>query len=145
MDTEITKPDLSGLTDSFIITNPTLRRMHEEADGIQAYLDNKADLDNYALLPYRLNDLDAYFARVSDMQVRAKAMKEYAKIQFLTCNETKLSNMTATASNRLLSSFLYEFTVTEDRLDALCGALSGACRNLVTQISYIKKTMELGG
>jgi len=140
---ELVRQNLESITDEFKITNPTLQGMHREADNIQAFVANKANLDDAPSLPYRLNEMDAYLARVSDMQIRAKAMKEYAKTTFLIENEDKLAKMTATNSNRIISTYLYEFTITSERLDSLYDLLSLSCRNLITQISYIKKQMEM--
>lgn len=96
-----------------------------------------------ASLTVRLNEMDVWMARLTDMQIRAKAMKEYAKTLMLKNNEEALSKMTATNSNRIVSTYLYEFTVTVDRLDMLYSTLSTMSRNLVTQISYIKQQMQM--
>ena len=140
---DIINQNLNEITDEFVISNPVLLAMHKEANQIQDYLSHKADIDNPASLTYRLNDLDAYLARVSDMQIRAKAMKEYAKTTFLLNNEDKLSKMTATNSNRMIATYLYEFSITAERLEALYSLLSSSCKNLITQISFIKQQMQM--
>ena len=137
--------DLSQIDGTYVITNPTLRNMHAEADAVQTFLEREVDINDIAMLPYRLNQMDAYLHRLSDMQSRAKAMKEYAKMTYMAQNEKALSKMTATNSNRIISAALYEFTVTADRMDALYTSLTHACKNISIQLSWIKKTMELGG
>lgn len=146
METENLKNvDMSGIDGRFLITNPTLAQMHSEADLIQEYLEQEVDINDVGLLPYRLSQLDAYLHRMSDMQTRAKAMKEYAKMSYISQNEKALNKMTATNSNRIITAALYEFTVTADRMDAMYSSLTHACRNLSIQLSWIKKTMEFGG
>lgn len=140
---EIIKKDLDGITDQFVITNPVLQAMHKEADNIQAFMVQGANIDDPASLTYRLNEMDAYLARVSDIQIRSKAMKEYARVTFLQDNEDKLAKMTATNSNRLISTHLYEFTITTERLEALYSLISQSCKNIITQISFIKQQMQM--
>lgn len=137
--------DLSEIDCQYHSANPVLARMHQEADIIQKYLEEDVDISDPALLPPRLAKLDAYLHRMSDMQARAKAMKEYARMTYLSQNERALSKMTATNSNRIINSALHEFTVAADRLDALHSSLTHACRNISIQLSWIKKTMDLGG
>lgn len=142
---DIVSVNLSEIDDRYLVSNPTLQKMHQEADAIQSYLEQNVDLNDINMLPYRLARLDAYLHRLSDMQSRAKAMKEYAKMSFLSQNEQAITKMTATNSNRLLASVLCEFTVTADRIDAMHNSVSQACKNISIQISWIKKTMEFGG
>lgn len=141
----VTNVDLSSIDGAYVISNPALRKMHAEADVVQSFLEREVDINDVGMLPYRLNQLDAYLHRMSDLQSRANAMKEYAKMTYMAQNEKALSKMTATNSNRIISAALYEFTVTADRLDTLYSSLTHACRNLSIQLSWIKKTMELGG
>ena len=140
---EINFPEATAIDDRFNITNPTLAQYHREADQITAFLNVRADLMDPASLTVRLNEMDVWMARLTDMQIRAKAMKEYAKTLMLRNNEEALSKMTATNSNRIVSTYLYEFTVTVDRLEMLYSTLSTMSRNLVTQISYIKQQMQM--
>ena len=119
--------------------------MHQEADFIQAYLEQNVDINDIGTLPYRLNMLDAYLHRVSDMNIRAKAMKEYAKMTYMAQNEKALSKMTATNSNRIIGSAIHEFTVTSERMENLYGSLTHAFKNISIQLNWIKKTMELVG
>ena len=142
---DIVSVNLSEIDDRYFVSNPTLQKMHQEADAIQSYLEQNVDLNDINMLPYRLAQLDAYLHRLSDMQSRANAMKEYAKMSFLSQNEQAIAKMTATNSNRLLASVLCEFTVTADRIDAMHHSVSQACKNISIQISWIKKTMEFGG
>ena len=140
---EINSPEAAAIDDRFNISNPTLAQYHKEADTITAFLNVRADLMDPASLTVRLNEMDVWMARLTDMQIRAKAMKEYAKTLMLRNNEEALSKMTATNSNRIVSTYLYEFTVTVDRLEMLYSTLSTMSRNLVTQISYIKQQMQM--
>lgn len=142
---KIKEVDLSGIDDRFLIRNPTLIKMHQEATAIQNFLEQDVDINDVAMLPYRLSQLDAYLHRMSDMQTRAKAMKEYAKMTYISQNEEPLSKMTATNSNRVISAALYEFTVTADRMDSMYSSLTQACKNISIQLSWIKKTMDFGG
>ena len=137
--------DLNEIDSQYRATNPVLMKMHQEADVIQSYLEEHVDITNVAILPSRLARLDGYLHRMSDMLARAKALKEYAKMTYLSPNEKALSKMTATNSNRIISAAQHEFTVAADRLDALHGSLTHACRNISIQLSWIKKTMDLGG
>lgn len=142
---KIKEVDLSGIDDRFLICNPTLIKMHQEATAIQNFLEQDVDINDVTTLPYRLSQLDAYLHRMSDMQTRAKAMKEYAKMTYISQNEEALSKMTATNSNRVISAALYEFTVTADRMDSIYSSLTQACKNISIQLSWIKKTMDFGG
>lgn len=137
--------DLTGIDCDYRSADPILARMHQEADLIQKYLEEDVDISDAAALPPRLAKLDGYLHRMSDMQARAKAMKEYARMTYLSQNERALSQMTATNSNRIINAALHEFTVAADRLDALHSSLTHACRNISIQLSWIKKTMDLGG
>ena len=134
----------SEITDEFIIENPYLRKMHAEADGIQSFLDVRINLDDPSSLTNRLGEMDAYMARLTDMMSRSKAMKEFARTKFYNEHEEKLSKMTATNSNRIISSYLYEYTVTYDRLSAEYTTLCKLSDNLRTQISFIKEQMRAG-
>lgn len=138
-----TIPDAAAIDGNFNIKNPTLRAYHSEADTITEFLKLEANLMDPPALTYRLNDMDAWLARLTDMQIRAKAMREYAKSLFLQQNEEALSKMTATNSNRILTTYLYEFTVTVERLDTLYNTLTTMSRNLVTQISFVKQQMQM--
>lgn len=128
----------------FETTNPLLAGLHREADAIQSYMDRPATLQDPASLTYRLNDMDVYMARLSDMLIRAKALRDRAQNSFLEANEDKLSKMKATASNRLINAYLYEYKIAYDRLETMYHTLEVLARNLVTQISYIKEQMRNG-
>lgn len=140
---EIKLPESATIDGRFVIANPTLAEYHREADRITEFLKVEANLMDPAALTYRLNEMDVWMARLTDMHIRAKAMKEYAKIMLLKTNEEALAKMTATNSNRIVATYLYEFTVTVDRLETLYQTLSTMSRNLVTQISYIKQQMQM--
>lgn len=124
------------------INNPVLAKLNSEADGIQAFLGTHANLQDPASLTYRLGDLDVYLARLGEMLVYSKALKERAQNKFMTDNEDRLSKLTATVSNRLINSFLYEYKITTERLDTMYHVCEHLSRDLVTQISYVKKQME---
>ena len=145
MENNLTNVDLSHIDGDFIVSNPTLKKMNLEADAIQKYLEQKVDINDIGSLPYRLNILDSYLHRVSDMNTRAKAMKDYAKMTYVSQNEKALSKMTATNSNRIISAAIHEFTVTSERMENLYNSLTHACKNISIQLSWIKKAMELGG
>lgn len=140
---EIQFPEAASINDRFDMLNPTLAAYHKEADRITEFLKVEANLTDPAALTYRLNDMDVWMARLTDMQIRAKAMKEYARTILLKTNGETLAKMTATNSNRIVTTYLYEFTITVDRLDTLYQTLSTMSRNLVTQISFIKQQMQL--
>ena len=125
--------------------NPYLAAMHSEADNIQAYINLPADLEDPAALTYRLKNLDVYRARLGDMMIRAKAMKERARNAFISENEDLLNKLTATVSNRKIDIHLQDYTALYNRLDTMYGTLEHVTRDLVTQISYIKKQMETFG
>lgn len=130
------------INEAFKVENPSLQALHAEADEIQAYMDKPAYLEDPASLTYRLNDLDTYMARLTDMMIRAKAMKERAKNKYLAENEDKLNKLTATVSNRLIDAHLFEYNMTYNRLDSIYHTLEHLTRDLVTQISYIKQQMQ---
>lgn len=132
---------METITDRFEISNPYLQRMHAEADNIQSYINETAHLEDPTSLTIRLNVLDAYMARLSDMLVRAKAMKEKAQNLYLKKNEEQISKMSATASNRQINAHLYEYTTTYNRIDTMYHTVEHLSKDLVTQISYIKQQM----
>jgi len=136
---------LDTVTDELKTGNPYLSRLLQEAERIQGFLEEKADLNDAGALSVRLNEMDALMARASEMQVRAKAMREHARNSLTQANEGVLSKMSATNSARLLNCYLEDYLMTADRMDALYSTLSQSCRNLITQISLIKKQMELQG
>lgn len=131
----------SVINDSFEVTNPYLQRMHAEADGIQAFLAQSARLEDPTSLTERLNAMDVYMARLSDMMVRAKAMKEKAQNHYVAENGDRINKLTATVSNRMINAYLYEYAMTYTRLDTMYHTLEHLSRNLVSQISYIKQQM----
>ncbi len=128
----------------FKTTNPELQKLHKEADDIQSFMGIPARIDDPASLTYRLKDLDVYMARLSDMMIRAKTMKERAQYEYITANEDKLNKLAATVSNRMISSFLFEYTMTYSRLETMYRTMEHISRNLVSQISYIKQMMIAG-
>lgn len=128
----------------FDVQNPVLKHMHREADTIQDYMGRPAALQDPASLTYRLADLDVYMARLGDMMIRAKALKERAQNRYVAENEDKLNKLTATVSNRMIAAHLEEYTTTYTRLDAMYHTIEHLTRDLVTQISYIKQQMQTG-
>lgn len=120
--------------------------MHHEADIIQTYLNQPENLDDPVSLTYRLRDLSAYLARLSDMMVQAKTLRDREKFRYIQENEDVLSKLTATISNRQIDAHLLEYNAAFNRLETMYHTTEVLGRNLVTQISYIKKQMEnLGG
>jgi len=126
----------------FTATNPVIESMHREADKVQDFMNQASNLQDPASLTYRLADMDVYFARLTDMYIQAKAMKENAQNSFLIENEDRLNKMTATASTRLINAHLSEYKSLYDRLDSMCHLCEHLSRTLVTQISYIKQQMN---
>lgn len=126
----------------FQTENPAVAAAHREADAIQEYMGRPATLEDPAALTYRLRDLDAYMARLSDMLIRAKATREWEKHKFLSENADKLNKMTATVSNRLIDQHLLDLTALYNRLDSMYHTMEHLTRDLVTQISYIKQQMQ---
>ncbi len=124
---------------------PVLAAMHREADGIQSYMDIPIDLQDPASLTERLKYIDVYMARLTDLMIRAKAIKEREKNKFISDNEDKINKLTATVSNRMIDAHLYEYAVAYTRLDAMYHTLEHLSRDLVTQISYIKQQMSSFG
>lgn len=135
--------DLSNITNIPQIKNATLARLCAEADTIQAFLSTPASLEDPSSLTHRLNTMDAYLARLSDMLTLAKSLKEYATGVFLSENEDRLSKLTATISNRMIKTALYEFNITADRLDTMYSTADHLARDLQTQVSYIKQQMTM--
>lgn len=127
----------------FATQNPFLAAMHREADGIQAFMDKPIVLEDPASLTYRLKDLDVYMARLSDMMIRAKALKEREQNKYIAENEDKLNKLTATVSNRMINAHLFEYAAAYSRLDAMYHTIEHLSRDLVTQISYIKQQMAM--
>lgn len=119
-----------------------LSTMHREADAIQTYLNQPENLDDPVSLTYRLRDLSAYLARLSDMMVRAKTLRDREKFRYIQENEDVLSKLTATISNRQIDAHLLEYNAAYNRLETMYHTTEVLGRNLVTQISYIKKQME---
>lgn len=140
---EVRTRNLTAIDGTITFTNPTLASMHMEADLIQSFIAEPANLMDPAALTERLNEGDVWMARLTDILIKAKGMKEYARSVFLRDNEDRLAKMTATNSNRLISTYLFEFNVTADRLEQLYQTLTVICRDLVTQISFVKKQMEM--
>lgn len=137
--------DNNEILSAFNAENPFIAGLHREADTIQSFMDIPANLQDPASLTYRLRDLDAYMSRLTDMMIRSKAMKERAKNNFITENEERINKMTATVSNRLIDAQLLEYTTLYNRLDSMYHTIEHLTRDLVTQISYIKKQIEQFG
>lgn len=137
--------DNNNNTNIFASANPIINALHNEADQIQAYMCIPANLMDPAGLTYRLNDLDVYMARLSDMLIRAKTMKDAAKFAYINENEDKLNKLSATVSNRQIDAYLADYTTLYNRLDTMYHTMEHLTRDLVTQISYIKKQMETMG
>ena len=139
----LTIPDITQIDSKITITNPTLAQLNQEADEIQRFMRTTTGITDGNILAYRLNQMDMYLARLSEMSITAKAMKKHAEKIFKDANSQQLAEMTATNANRELSSFLYEFTQTADRLETMYGTLNKMSSDLVTQISYLKSIMQI--
>ena len=135
---------IETLTDDYKITNPYLQRMHQEADAILDFMKVEASLQDPTSLTYRLNQMDAYLARLTGILSKAKAMREYAKSRISKDNATELLNMKKTVSDRIISAYLCELTVTCDRLETLYNTLCRQSNDLQSQISYIRNQMRCG-
>lgn len=131
------------LEDVYESSHPSLAALHTEATKIQAVIELPVDLDNPGDLTERLKVLDVYLARLGDMKVRAKALKEREKNLYLEEHEAEFAKMTATASNRKISAFLHDFTVAADRLETMYDTVSKISKSIVTQISFIKQQMQM--
>ena len=125
--------------------NPYIASLHQEADAIQYYMGLPAALEDPAALTVRLKELDVYMARLSEMMIRSKAMRERARNAFIEENEDLLNKLSATVSNRKIDSYLQDYTTLYNRLDAMYHTIEHLTRDLVTQISYIKKQIEYFG
>lgn len=136
-------PRTVPFVDDFSIADPYLRRFHNEADRIQAVIEVPIDLDNPSTLTERLRVLDVYLARLGDMRVRAKTLREVARNRYMEKNADDLAKMTATVSNRVISAYLTEYTMTSERLDTMYDTVSKLAKDLVTQISFIKAQMQI--
>ena len=121
--------------------DPAIVNMHMEADAIQAYMEQPLTLEDPATLTNRLKYLDVYMARLSDMMIRAKTMKEKAGNDYWNHNEAELTKLTATIQNRKINAFLQEHNALYNRLDTMYNTMEHLTRDLVTQISYIKAQM----
>lgn len=135
----------NSINTAFLTDIPFLAQLHEEADGIQRVMGAALNLSDPASLTYRLAELDAYMARLSDMMIRAKTAREKEKYRYIAENEDILDKLTATVSNRRIEAYLQEYTAAYNRLDAMYHTIEHLTRDLVTQISWIKKQMESFG
>lgn len=124
------------------IENPVLAAINKEADRIQSFLNIPANLQDPASLTFRLNDLDVYLSRLSEMLIQTKALKERAQNKYIEENEDSLNKQTATVSNRRINAYMYEYKITNERIDNMYRLCEHLSRDLVTQISYIKQQMS---
>lgn len=123
-----------------------LNSMHHEADNVQAFLNQPVNLDDPVSLTLRLAGLDGYFARLSDLVARAKTLRDVARATYIQENEDRLNKLSATVSNRQIDAYLLPYAAAYNRLETMYHTTEVLSRNLVTQISYLKKQMEhLGG
>lgn len=130
------------MEDIYASQNPIIASLHREADVIQAYIQQPLTLEDPAALTVRLSHMDVYMARLSDIMIRAKTMKEREKNSYIAQNEAELNKLTATISNRKIDAYLQEHTALYNRLDAMYHTMEHLTRDLVTQISYIKQQMQ---
>ena len=130
------------MEDIYASQNTVIASLHREADVIQAYIQQPLTLEDPAALTVRLSHMDVYMARLSDIMIRAKTMKEREKNSYIAQNEAELNKLTATISNRKIDAYLQEHTALYNRLDAMYHTMEHLTRDLVTQISYIKQQMQ---
>lgn len=135
--------EIQNITDKFTITNPVLKSMNDEADEMQRFLSERADLTDPCALTTRLNEMDVYMSRLTDMQIKSRAMKDYAKAIISAAKDRELPDANTTMKNRIVNAELFEFNLTADRLETMYKTMSTMSDHLVTQISYIKKQMEM--
>lgn len=119
----------------------SIQQLHEEANNIQEYMKQTADLNDPTSLTIRLSNLDSYMARLGEMLITAKALKSTAKTSFVNERED-LNKMTATVSNRIIDAHMQDYNILYDRLDNMYETIRALTRDLVTQISYIKEQMR---
>lgn len=119
----------------------SIQQLHEEANGIQEYMKQTADLNDPTSLTIRLSNLDSYMARLGEMLITAKALRSTAKTSFVNERED-LNKMTATVSNRIIDAHMQDYNILYDRLDNMYETIRTLTRDLVTQISYIKEQMR---
>lgn len=119
----------------------SIQQLHEEANGIQEYMKQTADLNDPTSLTIRLSNLDSYMARLGEMLITAKALRGTAKTSFVNERED-LNKMTATVSNRIIDAHMQDYNILYDRLDNMYETIRTLTRDLVTQISYIKEQMR---
>ena len=130
--------------DAYETSDPILVVLHGEATKIQSVIEMPVDLDNPGTLMERLNEVDVYLARLGDMHVRAKALKEMVKNRYLDEHDAELSKMSATVSKRKIDAHLFEYTIAVDRLEIMYDSISKISKSLMTRISFIKQQMGMG-
>lgn len=135
--------DLSELTAQRDFTNKTIASINAEADGIQAYMEQPASLEDPASLNYRLNIIDTYQARLTGLLSTAKDMLQRASNWYQTQNEEELNKLAITVQTRNIKRNLYEFSTTVDRLELMYRTIGSLADDLRTQISFIKSQMNI--
>lgn len=136
---------MNHFNEQFQISDAELAALNTEADAIQEYMDRASDIRDGNVLTERLHTLDTYMSRLSEMMIRAKTMKAQEQNAYLAANEEKINKLTATVSNRMLASHLFEHSATYERLETMYHTVEHLTRDLVTQISYLKKQLESFG
>ncbi len=126
---------------AFSTPNPTLQALHDEADLIQRFMTEPANIQDPASMTERLRMLDSYMARLGEMTTTAKAYRRKAKNDFQTGRED-LNKLTATVSNRIIDAHMQDYDILYDRLDTMYETIRHLSRDLVTQISYQKEQMR---
>ena len=134
---------LTGIDGRYDTPNPTLARMNAEAGEMESELIGRCDILDGSAVASRLDRLDALLARAGQMHSTAKAMREEAKAVLYRDNAEAFAKMKATDLTRLSSLALRQFNVTEERMSILYRSIEQSCKILITQLSYLKKQMEL--
>ena len=122
---------MNHFNERFQISDAELAALNSEADAIQEYMDRASDIRDGNVL--------------TEMMIRAKTMKAQEQNAYLAANEEKINKLTATVSNRMLASHLFEHSATYERLETMYHTVEHLTRDLVTQISYLKKQLESFG
>lgn len=134
---------LSGIDGTYDTPNPTLKGINAEADKVEKELLGRCDILDGSAVAARLDRLDALLAWTGQMHSTTKAMREEAKAVLYRDNAEAFAKMKATDLTRLTGLALRQFAVTEERMSILYRTIEQSCKTLITQLSYLKKQMEL--
>ena len=125
----------------FKSSNNSLQKLHDEANVIQAFMNEPCNLQDPNSMTERLCKLDAYMSRLGEMNVVAKAIRSREENAFVGQRED-LNKLTATASNRIIKAHMEDYNILYDRIDTMYETIRHLTKDLVTQISYVKEQMR---